>query len=108
MYKGIVVFTLRGLKLSVPVVTKACPKTEISRRWLAEKLSECVIDLCKSGFEVRGIVSDNHAANVSSFNFFVTEICTQIYKVYSASTKFMRKIFFYDNVHLEKISKRIC
>ena len=41
MYKGVVVFMLQGLKQSVPVVVTACPETEISGRWLAEKLSEC-------------------------------------------------------------------
>ena len=65
MYKGVVVFMLQGLKQSVSVVVKACLETEISGRWLAEKLSECVTDLCKSGFQVRGLVSDNHAVNAS-------------------------------------------
>ena len=64
---------LRGLKQPVPVVIKACSENVISGRWLEEKLLECVADLCQSGFEIRGIVSDNHAASVSSFNILLRE-----------------------------------
>ena len=74
MYKGVVVFMLHGLKQSEPIVITTCPETEISGRWFAEKLSECVANLCKSSFEVSGIVSDNHAANVSSFNTRFTKV----------------------------------
>ena len=102
MYKGVVVFMLQGLKQYVPVVLKAYPETEISGGWLAEKLSECVTDLCKSGFQVRGIVSDNCAANVSSFNILLQEYTHKDarFKVHLPSS--CKTYLFYDNVHLAK------
>ena len=105
MYKGVVVFILQGLKQSVPVVVKACPKTEISGRWLAEKLSECVTDLCKSGFQVRGIVSDNHAANISSFNILLQEYAHKNARFIVHPQSLCKTYLFYDNVHLAKSIK---
>ena len=104
MYKGVVVFMLQELKQSVPVVVKACPETEISGRWLAEKLSKCVTDLCKSGFKVRGIVSDNHAANVSFFNILLQEYAHNDARfiMYPQSLCKTYMYLFYDNVHLAK------
>ena len=107
MYKGVVVLMLQGLKQSVPVVVKACPETEISGRWLAEKLSECVTDLCKSGFQVRGIVSDNHAANVSSFNILLQEYAHKDARFIVHPQSSCKTYLFYEyvlaiNVHLAK------
>ena len=102
MYKGVVVFMLQGLRQSVPVVVKACPETEISGRWLAEKLLECVTDLCKSGFQVRGIVSDIHAANVSSFNILLQEYAHKDARFIVHPQSSCKTYLFYDNVHLVK------
>ena len=97
MYKSVVVFMLQGLKQSVPVVVKACPETEISGRWLAEKLSECVTDLCKSG-----IMSDNYAANVSPFNILLQEYAHKDARFIVHPQSSCKKHLFFDNVHLVK------
>ena len=102
MYKGVVVFMLQGLRQPVPVVVKACPETEISGRWLAEKLSECVTDLCKSGFQVRGILSDNHAANVSAFNILLQDCAHKDARFIVHPRSSCKTYLFYDNVHLAK------
>ena len=94
MYKGIVVFML--------VVVKTCPETEISGRWLAEKLSECVTDLCNSGFQVRGIVSDNHAANVLSFNILLQEYAHKDARFIVNPQSSYKTYLFYGNFHLAK------
>ena len=67
LYKGIVVFMIQGLKHTVPLVVKAS-EVSVSGQWLASNLSDCIESLGNAGFNVCGIVTDNHSANVSAFN----------------------------------------
>ena len=46
-----------------------------------------------SCFEVRGIVSSNHVANVSSFNILLQDYAHKDARFNSAFTKFMQNIF---------------
>ena len=57
LYKGIVVFTIQGLKQSVPVVVKACPEVAVKGERLANDMSDCVEQLSSLGFNVRAIVT---------------------------------------------------
>ena len=102
LYKGVVVFMVQGLKQSVPVVVRASPETTLSGKWLAEEFSECMSGLIQAGFTVRGIVTDNHSANVAAFN--------RLLEMYpSGNTLFIqhpqnssKTHLFFDNVHLLK------
>ena len=67
LFKGIVNFMIVGLKSNVPYVVKACPEREITGDWLMEELSSCLKMLQESGFNVRGVVSDDHATNVCAY-----------------------------------------
>ena len=58
---------IEGLKNSVPVVVKGCPINALNGKWLANQMASCISALANSGFKVREIVTDNHAANVSAF-----------------------------------------
>ena len=61
MFKGVVGFMIVGLQKSIPFVIQALPETTFNGKWLSEKMSNCVKDLAEAGFNVRGIVTDNHA-----------------------------------------------
>ena len=71
LYKGVVVFMIQGLKKTVPVVVRASPEVTVSGQWLASELSYCLSSLENAGFKVRGIVTDNHSANASAFNYLL-------------------------------------
>ena len=58
---------IQGLKNSVPVVVKGCPITALNGKLLANQMASCISDLANSGFKVREMVTDNHAANVNAF-----------------------------------------
>ena len=68
-YKGMVVFMIAGMKKSIPYVIKACPETAISGKWIAEEIEKAISLLSKAGFNIRGIVADNHSSNVALLTF---------------------------------------
>ena len=68
IHKGIV-FMMQGLKKICANCYQACPETMINGKWLAEILSNCIAMLSNADFKVRGVVCDNHAANVSALIF---------------------------------------
>lgn len=102
LYKGVVVFMVQGLKNSVPIVIKACPETVITGSWLAEEMSDCISSLSSAGFNVRAIVTDNHASNVSAFSslhkMHDSGDCLAIKHPKNKSKTYL----FFDNVHLVK------
>ena len=67
LYKGIACFMIVGLKKSVPQVIQAIPEITITGEWLPEKISASLHSLAQTGFNVRGIVTDNHNSNVNAF-----------------------------------------
>ena len=104
LYKGIVVFMIQGLKHTVPLVVKASPEVSVSGQWLASNLSDCIESFGNAGFNVRGIVTDNHSANVSAFN--------HLQKMFPSSSgdvlcmqhpqNASKTYLFFDTVHLVK------
>ena len=75
LYKGIVVFMVFRLKQSTPFVVQVIPQpsqanTEVTfnGEWLVEKISDNIDNLIEIGLSARGIVTDNHPANVSAFS----------------------------------------
>ena len=67
LFKGIVVFMIQGLQQSVPVFVKACPEISVRGEWLASEMSDNIQQLSLQGFNVRAVVTNNHASNVSAF-----------------------------------------
>ena len=62
------------LKLSTPFFVQAIPQARqpnpevtFNGQWLAEKISDNIDNLIEIGLSVRGMVTDNHAANVNAF-----------------------------------------
>ena len=75
MYKGIVASMVVRLKQSTPFVVQAIPQASqanpevtFNGQWLAEKISDNIDSLIEIGLSVRGIVTDNHSANVNAFS----------------------------------------
>ena len=102
-YKGVVAFMIVGLKKSVAYVIKACPETSIKGEWLAEEISKSIEILCSSGFNVRGVVCDNHSANVSAYKILLNQFQTDDSLLFINYPKNKNKTYiFFDNVHLLK------
>ena len=73
LYKVVVVFLIVSLKNSVPCVVKALPETSISGYWLSEEIDKCITNLKEIGLQVRAVVSDDHASNVSAFSILLNK-----------------------------------
>ena len=56
-----------GLKKSVLYVIQAVPETKLSKGILREEILSSFESLHKIGFNIRAVVSDNHAGNVTVF-----------------------------------------
>ena len=103
LYKGVVVFMITGLKKSIPYVIKACPETSISGKWLAKHVEDAIVSLCDVGFNVKGIVADNHSANVSAYNYLLDKFPGDTSRLFMLHPDNNSRIYiFYDNVHLLK------
>ena len=103
LYKGVVVFMITGLNKSIPYVIKACPETSISGKWLAKHVEDAIVSLCDVGFNVKGIVADNHSANVSAYNYLLDKFPGDTSRLFMLHPDNNSRIYiFYDNVHLLK------
>jgi len=71
LYKGVFFLMIVGLKESEPFVVKACPETNINGEFVAKEIWEVIGNLANAGFNVRGVVTDNHSSNVSAFNILL-------------------------------------
>ena len=63
------------LKQSTPFIAQAISQPSLANsevtfngQWLAEKISDNIDNLIEIGLSARGIVTDNHSANVSAFS----------------------------------------
>ena len=101
LYKSIVCFMIIGLKENLSYVAKAAHVTFINSELLKDELLNCLELLITGGFNVRAVIFDNHAANVSAFTKLIFQfgednessfINFQSQKVY----------VFYDTIHLIK------
>ena len=67
LFKGVVCFMITGLKSNVPYIVRSVPETNIKGTWLKEEITKVIKQLQEIGFNVRGVVCDNHPSNVSAF-----------------------------------------
>ena len=93
VYKGIVRFMAVRLKQSksyvvqaIPQASQANPEVTFNGQWLAEKISNNIDSLIQIGLSIRGIVTDNHSANVNAFSA-LRNIQFRIKLLYKASAK---------------------
>ena len=100
--KGIMAFLIVGLKNNIPFVIKSIPKSKIEGQWLAEEIDESIKSLHEVGFNVRAVISDNHATNLSAFhNLYEKFRTTQINAiVHYSSPAGLVTYLLYDSVHL--------
>jgi hypothetical protein len=56
-----------SLKKSIPYVIKTCPEVKISGQLVFDEIVESLETLFTIGFNVRAVISDNHATNVWGF-----------------------------------------
>ena len=101
LYKGMMCFMIIALKSNVPYMIKTVPEQEIKGEWLKDEIVSCVTILREKGFNVRGIVCDDHASNVSAYKKLI-----DIYGIDEEDLAIeynSRKIYlFFDAVHLMK------
>ena len=103
LYKEIVAFMIVGLKKSIPYIIKASPEVTINGSWLSTEICSCISSLSKAGFNVRGVVTDNHSSNVNAFSILQKAYSSSTCEFYINYPDNISKIYlFYDNVHLLK------
>ena len=73
LYKSIVCFMIIGLKENVPYIVIAAPVTFIDSELLKDELLNCLELLITDSFNVRAVICDNHAANVSAFTKLILQ-----------------------------------
>ena len=100
-YKGMVCFMVVGLKNNVSHVIKSVPEKELSGKWLSDELLDCIKSLKDSGFKVRGVVSDDHARNVSAYRILLSRFATCQDDLFITFNE-MKIYLFFDSVHLIK------
>ena len=101
LYKGIVAFMIVGLKQSIPYVIKVLPVTKINGDWLKCELLNCLHALHKNGFNVRGVVCDDHSSNVSAYKKLLSD-CGQNEDDLFVMLCGKKTYLFHDAVHLMK------
>ena len=67
-FKGVVCFMIVGLQKSVPIVAKTVPETCVSGDLIVANLMDVITKLAKVGFNVRGVVCDDHSSNVNAYS----------------------------------------
>ena len=58
-------------KLSTPFVIQAIPEVTFNGQWLAETFIDNFDNLIEFGLCIRGIITDNHSANVNAFSALI-------------------------------------
>ena len=104
LYKGIVVFMIVGMRESIPYVIKTCPEVSINGHWLHNEIDSSIYNLTDCGFQVRGVVCDNHSVNVRAFSELLKhyESESELFIHHSAYNGLMKTYLLFDMVHLIK------
>ena len=86
---------------AIPQASQANPEVAFNGQWLAEKISDNIDSLIEIELSVRGIVTDNHSADVNAFSalkLFNSESNCCIKHPQNSSKTYS----FYETVHLMK------
>ena len=90
-----------GLKENVPYVVKAAPVTYINSELLKDGVLNCLELLITGGFNVRAVIFDNHAANVSVFTKVMLQFGEDNESLF-INFQSQKVYLFYDTIHLIK------
>ena len=90
-----------GLKENVPYVVKAAPVTFIKSELLKDELLNCLELLITGGFNVRPVICDNYAANVSAFTKLILQFGDDNESLF-INFQSLKVYLFYSTVHLIK------
>ena len=90
-----------GLKENVPYVVKVAPVTFINSELLKDELLNCLELLITGGFNVRAVICDSHAANVSKFAKLILQFGEDNESLF-INFQSEKVYLFYDTVHLIK------
>ena len=71
LYKGIFPFLVVELKQSIPFVVQTIPEVTFNGQWLVDTFIDNIDNLREFGLCIRGIVTDNHSANVNTFSALI-------------------------------------
>ena len=92
---------------AIPQASQANPEVTFNGQWLAEKISDNIDSLIEIGLSVRGIVTDNHSANVNAFSA-LKNIQFRIKLLYKAPAKQQQNILIlWDCSSYEKHQKYV-
>lgn len=69
---------------------------------MSSELLTCMEDLVKNGFKIRGLVTDNHSANVSAFKILLNNNPGDKKQFLYLPNADFRTYLFFDSVHLIK------
>ena len=74
----------------------------IKGHWISEELLQCLQDLREAGFSVRGVVTDNHSANVAAFKILLDKYDGDKKYYFTLPGSLNKTYVFFDTVHLLK------
>ena len=98
-YKSTVCFMIIWLKKNVPCVVKVATVTFINSELLKDELLNCLELLITGGFNVRAVIFDNHAANVSAFTKLMLQFGEDNESLF-INFQSQMVYLFYNTVHL--------
>ena len=91
------------LCMIVLFVIEALPEMTINGKLLADQISSFIESFAKTGFIVRGVVTDNHNSNVNAFTRLKREYGQKDQLLIKHPKNHGKKTYlFYDTVHLMK------
>ena len=73
LYKGLLSFIIVELKENVPNIIKSVTERNIDGEWIKERILDSLKTLKNCVIRVRAIVSENHSANVFTYNLLLKE-----------------------------------
>ena len=69
--KGSLEFMVVGFKLSIPSVVQTIPEVKFNGQWLVKTFIDNIDNLIEFELCIRGIVTDNHSANVNALSVLI-------------------------------------
>ena len=101
IFKGMLCFMLVGLKSNTPFIIKCLPESEVNGDFVMNNLKECLQCLHELDFNVRVVVCDNHASNVSAYRKLLSEYGNDSSDLHITFNS-KRIYLFNDSIHLKK------
>ena len=103
LYGGILNYMIVGIRKNIPFVVRSVPEVTVTGGLVKKHIEEVLTDLHNTGFNVRTVISDNHATNVSAYDSLMRDygVDKATKAIIHPSSK--KKIYLmFDSVHLIK------